>query len=179
MSRPTPEEIASAWAREIPGAPTESILLITPLWRVAKLLEDERRRVLASLGVDAGTLDLLSTLRRAGTPFTLTTREITSRALITAGAVSQRVARAERHGLVTRASSIASRRAVAVTLTDAGSDLVANTVRALLAHERGLIADLTEPEKKRLRRLLRTWETTLIEVRQPVAEVASDIHSPS
>ena len=45
---------------------------------------------------DAATLDLLSVLRRAGPPYQLTTRQLTEQTRVTAGAISQRVARAER-----------------------------------------------------------------------------------
>jgi hypothetical protein len=54
-------------------------------------------------------------------------------------AVSQRVALAEQAGLVERASSRASRRAVAARLTAAGHAPIERTVRQLLDHE----ADLT------------------------------------
>ncbi|MBL0887846.1 MarR family winged helix-turn-helix transcriptional regulator [Myceligenerans indicum] len=147
-------DIAAAWDRELPGVPTSSIGVITPLWRVAKVLADERRRTLGRLGVDPATLDLLSTLRRAGEPWTLTTRELTERCLVTAGAISQRVARAEREGLVTRAPSSASRRAVAVALTERGHDVVERTVRGLLTHEEELVVGLAPEERRRLGELL-------------------------
>ena len=54
------DEIAAAWRRELPGVPTSSIGVITPLWRAAKLLADDRRRTLARLGIEDSTLDLLS-----------------------------------------------------------------------------------------------------------------------
>ncbi len=53
-------DIAAAWRRELPGLRTDSIEVITPLWRIAKILADDRRRTLAALGVDPATLDLLS-----------------------------------------------------------------------------------------------------------------------
>jgi DNA-binding MarR family transcriptional regulator len=147
--------IAAAWRRELPGVPTASIEVITPLWRAAKALADDRRHTLARLGVEPATLDLLSTLRRAGPPYALTTREVTERSLITAGAVSQRIARAERAGLVTRSGSAASRRAVAVELTAAGHDLIETTVRDLLTHEETLIDSLTADERGQLGTLLK------------------------
>ena len=154
-------EIAAAWRRELPGARTESIEVITPVWRIAKVLADDRRRTLAALGVDPSTLDLLSVIRRAGPPYELTTREIASRTLVTPGAVSQRVARAELSGLVQRASSSASRRAVAVRLTDAGHALIEATVRQLLEHEAGLIGALTADERAALTGLLAKLERAL------------------
>ncbi|MFI9389003.1 MarR family winged helix-turn-helix transcriptional regulator [Kutzneria sp. NPDC052558] len=140
-------DIVDSWNRELPGARTDSIAVITPLWRTAKALADDRRHTLADLGLDSSTLDLLSVIRRAGPPYELTTREITRRTLVTAGAISQRIARAEDAGLVERSPSTASRRAVAVRLTDAGHRLIEATVRRLLEHESRLVASLTETER--------------------------------
>lgn len=91
-------DIAAAWRRELPDVPTGSIEVITPLWQAAKRLADDRRRTLARMGVEPATLDLLSTLRRAGPPYELTSRELTERSMVTAGAISQRLARAEDAG---------------------------------------------------------------------------------
>jgi DNA-binding MarR family transcriptional regulator len=148
------EEIAAAWRRERPGVPVESIEIVTPMWRLAKLLADDRRRVLHACRVDAATLDLLSVLRRAGPPYRLTTREITHRALVTAGAVSQRVARAEREGLVRRAAAGDGSRAVNVTLTGAGHALVERTVDQVLAREAELVQGLAAAERTELAALL-------------------------
>lgn len=154
-------DIAASWRRELPGVRTGAIEIITPVRRIAKVLGDDRRRTLASLGVDPSTLDLLSVIRRAGPPYELTTREITRRTLITAGGVSQRVARAEQAGLVTRAPSPASRRAVSVKLTEAGHALIQATVRQLLEHEADLIGALTAAERTALASILAKLEQSL------------------
>lgn len=154
-------DIAAAWRRELPGVPTGSIEIITPLWRIAKVLADDRRRTLARLGIDPSTLDLLSVIRRAGPPYELTTREITTRTLVTAGAISQRLARAEQAGLVERTPSSASRRAVAVRLTDAGHAMIESTVQQLLEHEDGLVSALTADDRTTLTRVLAKLEKSL------------------
>ncbi len=154
-------DIAGSWQRELPGVRAGSIEVITPLWRVAKLLADERRRTLHRLGVDSSTLDLLSVIRRSGPPYELTTREITRRTLVTAGAISQRIARAEQAGLVERSPSSASRRAIAVRLTDAGHRLIEPVVRRLLEHEAGLIGVLTPAEHEALAAVLAKLEHAL------------------
>jgi DNA-binding MarR family transcriptional regulator len=159
-----PEAIAAAWESELPGVPVSSIGVITPLWRAAKTLADDRRRTLRRIGIDPATLDLLSTLRRSGEPWALTTRELAAQTLVTAGAISQRVARAEREGLVTRSPSDAGRRAVAVTLTAAGHELVERAVRDLLTHEERLIDGLSPQDRLALGallgRLTATWDAT-------------------
>jgi DNA-binding MarR family transcriptional regulator len=147
-------DIAEAWQRERPGVPVESIEIVTPIFRLAKLLADDRRRVLQACGVDGATLDLLSVLRRARPPYRLTTREIARRALVTAGAVSQRVAKAEREGLVRRAAAGAGSRAVNVTLTRAGHALVERTVDRVLGREAELVHGLAAAERADLAVLL-------------------------
>jgi DNA-binding MarR family transcriptional regulator len=147
-------DIAAAWQHERPGVPVESIEIVTPIWRLAKLLADDRRRVLHACAVDGATLDLLSVLRRAGPPYRLTTREIAQRALVTAGAVSQRVARAEREGLVRRAAAGDGSRAVNVALTKAGHALVERTVDQVLGREAELVRGLAAGERSDLARLL-------------------------
>ncbi|MGA4843781.1 MarR family winged helix-turn-helix transcriptional regulator [Streptomyces sp. G45] len=153
--RSVARDIAEAWQRERPGTPVSSIGIVTPIWQLAKLFGDDRRRVLARAGVDAATLDLLSVLRRGGPPYTLNTREIGQRCLVTAGAVSQRVARAEREGLVTRRPARDRSRAVLVTLTQAGHDLVEATVDQVLYREADLIGSLTPERQEQLAELLR------------------------
>ncbi|WP_410791993.1 MarR family winged helix-turn-helix transcriptional regulator [Kribbella sp. C-35] len=143
-------EIARAWQRERPGTPTDSIEIVTPLWRLAKLFADDRRRVLADAGVDPATLDLLSVLRRAGTPYELSTRELARRTLVTAGAISQRVTRAEDSGLVTRRPADDGSRAVVVTLTQAGHDLIERTVDQVLTRESELVASLSPTARTQL-----------------------------
>ncbi|HEX3923459.1 MAG TPA: MarR family winged helix-turn-helix transcriptional regulator [Streptosporangiaceae bacterium] len=140
-------EIAAAWQRERPGVPVTSIEIVTPIWRLAKLLADDRRRVLRDCGIDPAILDLLSVLRRSGPPYRLSTREIARRALVTAGAVSQRVSRAEREHLVGRAAAGNGSRSVLVTLTAAGHALVERSVDQVLGREAQLVRGLRPDER--------------------------------
>lgn len=150
----TASQIATAWQRELPGVGTESIEVITPLWQAAKLLADDRRSTLRRLGIDAATLDLLSTLRRSGSPYVLTTRELAAQCLVTAGAISQRLARAEGAGYVRRARSGDADQGVSVTLTAKGSAMLDPVVTDLLDHERDVIAVLSDDERAQLGRIL-------------------------
>lgn len=148
------DAIALAWLRERPGTPVQGIGIVTRVWQCAKLLGEDRRRVLAAAGADPATLDLLSVLRRSGSPYRLSTRELTERTQVTAGAVSQRVARAEREGLVQRSTTDGSR-AVMVTLTYAGHELVERLVDRVLGREADLVSHLTPDQQDTLTELLR------------------------
>jgi DNA-binding MarR family transcriptional regulator len=149
----TPHQIAEAWCRERPGAATRSIPAVSAVKRAAKHLERTRERTLKQLGVDAATLDLLSTLRRSGPPYTLSTREIAEQTLVTAGAISQRLARAERGDLVRR-RPVPHGRGVLVELTPAGHALVERVVDDVLAADDAATAALTDDELDQLERLL-------------------------
>ncbi len=149
------DRIEQAWLRERPGTPVRSIGVITRIWRIAKLLEDDRRRTMARLGVDQPTLDLLSTLRRAGPPYRLAPTEIARATLVTPAAVSQRLARAEARRLVRRDRSGPDGRSVTIELTAAGHRLVEDTVDELLSHEESLLGSLTAGQRDQLAGLLR------------------------
>ena len=148
------DAIARAWAREHSGVPVGSIGILTRIWQAAKLLSGERRRALARIGLDAATLDLLSTLRRSGPPYRLSTRELADRCLVTAGAVTQRVDRAIEAGLVIRTPAGDRSRSVFVELTKHGHRVVENAVGRLLSYEQGLVDHLTPGEQEELARLL-------------------------
>lgn len=149
------DRIQAAWQRERPGMPVESIGVITRIWRIAKLLEDQRRRSDARAGVDAATRDLLSTLRRSGPPYRLAAGEIARQSLVSAGAISQRVARAEQRGLVARSRGGHDGRTVQVELTEAGHALVQDHVEDLLSYEETLLSSLSAEQREQLTGLLR------------------------
>ncbi|MGH7911029.1 MAG: MarR family winged helix-turn-helix transcriptional regulator [Candidatus Dormibacteraceae bacterium] len=148
------DETARAWLRERPGTPVQAIGIVTRIWRLAKLLGEERRHVLEAAGADAPTLDLLSVLRRSGPPYRLSTRELAERTRVTKGAISQRLTRAERQGLVARRR--AAGRTVQVTLLPPGHALVEQLVDRVLGREADLIADLRGEQQAELAELLRT-----------------------
>ncbi|MDN5724347.1 MAG: MarR family transcriptional regulator [Propionibacteriales bacterium] len=155
--RDSVDEVAEAWQRERPGMPTESIGIITRVWKIARLLEADRRDTMRRIGLDTGTRDLLSTLRRAGTPYRLTPGELAKRSGVSAAAVSQRVARCEAAGHVIRSRDRADGRSVSITLTDSGHALLDDRIEALLGHEDELISGMTERQRRDLTRLLRVF----------------------
>ncbi|MFI6047875.1 MarR family winged helix-turn-helix transcriptional regulator [Nocardia sp. NPDC051321] len=156
------DAIALAWLRERPGTPVDGIGVVTRIWHLAKAFGDDRRRVLAAEGADAATLDLLSVLRRSGPPYRLTTRELKERTMLTAGAISQRVARAEAEGLVTRTTLDDGSRGVVVALTPAGHAVVERLVDQVLGRELDLLSSLTAEQQANLTDLLRILHQDLM-----------------
>ena len=148
------DAIARAWERELPNVPVRSIGIVTRIWHIAKLLGDDRARLLRSHHADMATLDLLSTLRRHGEPYRMTTRELASASLITAGAITQRVDRAEAQGLVKRTRRRDSR-TVDVELTPLGHTSADELVTTVLERECEVLDGLSIDEQVRLEHTLR------------------------
>ena len=145
--------IEDAWRRERPDLDPTSVRVVTRVWHLAKLFGDRRRRLLEARGLDAALLDLLGTLRRAGEPYALTTRDLAERSLVSPAAISQRLARAERNGWVTREPAPVGR-GVVVRLADAGRKTIDAAAGAIFEQEREMLTGLAEPDRDHLAGLL-------------------------
>jgi DNA-binding MarR family transcriptional regulator len=82
-------------------------------------------------------------------------------ALVTSGAITQRLDRLEEKGLITRERSEADGRAVVVTLTDAGRAALDAALPDHLETERALLAGLSDDDRVQLADLLRRFLVSL------------------
>lgn len=149
------DRVEQAWLRERPGVDVSSIGIVTRIFRLARYLEQARELELAHLGTDRATLDVLAMLRRSGKPYRMTAGELTEASLVTSGAISLRLDKLQRAGLITREFHDSDRRRVNVELTKAGMDLVDSVVGDLMDRETALLDTLSEEEQSDLRRLLK------------------------
>jgi len=77
--------------------------------------------------------------------------------MVTTGAMTKRLDRLERDGLVTRRRSTTDGRGRVVALATAGQDLIDRAFTEHMANERRLLADLTPEEATHLETLLTSW----------------------
>jgi DNA-binding MarR family transcriptional regulator len=158
--------ILAQWARERPDldcAPMGVIGRITQLQREVFLAQ---RATFARHGLDAPSFDVLAALRRAGPPYQLTPTALMRTALVTSGAITQRLDRLEEKGLITRGRSDADGRAVVVSLTDAGRTALDGALPDHLETERGMLAGLSAEDQEQLAGLLRRFLVALGRVPQ-------------
>ncbi|MGH3555947.1 MAG: MarR family winged helix-turn-helix transcriptional regulator [Mycobacterium sp.] len=147
--------IEQAWLRETPNVDVRSIGIVTRIFRLARYLEQTRELELAELGTDRASLDVLAMLRRSSAPYRMTAGELTKASLVTSGAISLRLDKLQRAGLITREFHDSDRRRVNVQLTQAGIALVDSVVVNLMDHETALLDTLADHEQADLRRLLK------------------------
>jgi DNA-binding MarR family transcriptional regulator len=151
------EQIVAAWQRERPQDDVSSIRVVTPIWRLAAALERARAQALATFGLDESRLDVLGTLRRAGTPYRLSAGELARRCRVTPGATTQRVQRLEQDGYVERVRDEHDRRTVYVALTPGGSAKLDEVFAAVMAADEAVLAPVSPRDRASLARILGRW----------------------
>jgi len=155
MMRDAFDNIRDQWDRERPDLNTAGLEV---LWRISFLHKDFRKSSggrLSKLELPNWAFDVLASLRRQGPPFELSPSELCDAAMLTSGAMTNRIDRLEEAGLVKRLPSPEDRRSLSVRLTDKGKRLVDKAVEIRFEHANAALAALTESERTQLVKLLR------------------------
>ncbi len=129
--------------------------IIGRISRLERMIGPQLKRVFAEHELEPWEFDVLATLRRSGAPHRLTAGQLLSAMMITSGAVTNRIDRLERRGLIRRDADPADGRVVLVELTDAGTEKIDAALPDHAANEARIVAGLTGDEKATLARLLR------------------------
>jgi DNA-binding MarR family transcriptional regulator len=147
--------IVAQWKVERPDIDASPMEVIGRISRLAADLEPLLAPVFTSRGLGDGEFDVLATLRRSGEPFELSPGELGASMMVTSGAVTKRIDRLERSGLVTRRVSEVDARARLIRLTAEGLRIVDEAVVDHVANERRLLSGLSAAERETLADLLR------------------------
>jgi DNA-binding MarR family transcriptional regulator len=143
------------WQRERPDLDISPMAVIGRLNEVSSLISRERLAPLfARFGLQAGEFDVLATLRRSGSPFALTPTALYEATMVTSGAMTNRLDRLEKAGLIRRMPHPQDRRGVLVQLTDEGLGLIDRAVEAHVENEHAILAALNPKERETLAGLL-------------------------
>ena len=131
--------------------------MIGRLHRLADRLTEELCLVYGRYGLSEGEFDVLATLRRAGAPFERAPGELAAHTMVTTGAMTKRIDRLERAGLVTRRRAEDDQRGRIVALTRPGRELIDEAFTEHMRNERRLLDLLTSAEAGSLETVLTTW----------------------
>lgn len=143
------------WKRERPDLDVSPMAVLGRLNEASSLIARERLApLLARFGLQSGEFDVLATLRRSGSPYALTPTALYEATMVTSGAMTNRLDRLEKSGLIMRGPHPNDRRGVVVQLTERGLALVDEAVAAHVANEHEILSGLTRQEQDTLSRLL-------------------------
>ncbi|MBO1419892.1 MarR family winged helix-turn-helix transcriptional regulator [Streptomyces sp. FH025] len=155
------DRVVAQWAAERPDLDVSPMEVFGRLKRLYRLVDAELNRTFAEHGLDAASFDVLATLKRSGPPYRLTPTGLMQSAMVTSGAITQRLDRLEARGLVTRTRSDLDRRSRDVELTPEGHALIERALPAHLATEHRILADLDDTGTAALVEAMRTLLVTL------------------
>ena len=155
MKKDRVDAIREQWARERPDLDTWPVEIVARVGRTARYLDAGMEELFKEYGLSRASWDVLATLRRSGPPFRLSPTEIYRSVMRSSGAMTRRIDRLERSGLVTRVADPEDRRGILVGLTPAGRSLVDEIAEDHLQNERDLIGSLTPEEQQMLAALLK------------------------
>ncbi|MFF8413319.1 MarR family winged helix-turn-helix transcriptional regulator [Streptomyces omiyaensis] len=157
---PTPDRVAriqTDWRRERPDLDVTPQGVIGRLHRLADRLTAELHLVYDRYGLGEGEFDVLCALRRAGAPYERAPGELAAHTMVTTGAMTKRIDRLERAGLVTRRRADDDQRGRIVALTRPGRELIDRAFTDHMRNEHQLLGLLTPAEAESLEGLLTTW----------------------
>ncbi|MEU4693932.1 MarR family transcriptional regulator [Actinoplanes sp. NPDC023714] len=149
--------IQQEWARERPDVDVTPQGVIGRLHRLSAHLTEQLCVVYRRFGLGEGEFDVLATLRRAGEPYERAPGELAAFTMVTTGAMTKRIDRLERDGLVTRRPSARDGRGRVVALTPAGRELIDRAFTEHMRNERRLLDELSPEDAAALEALLTRW----------------------
>lgn len=144
------DAVLEQWSRERPGVGLGAMAVIGRLGRASHLVQQELKASFARFDLEPAAFDVLATLRRSGPPYRLGPSALVRTAMVTSGAITQRIDRLEARGLVRRMPDPADGRAVLVELTESGNDLVDRVLPAHVQTLDRILAPLLPEERARL-----------------------------
>ncbi|HEY2468159.1 MAG TPA: MarR family transcriptional regulator [Terracidiphilus sp.] len=149
------------WGMERPEYDLAPVQIIGRIGRVFEYVDRALEAKFEEFGITRASFDVLATLKRSGSPYRLSQRELMTNLLRTSGSMSVRIDAMERQGLVTREPDQEDRRATLVAISEKGIHLLEKVIPEHLLNEERLLSGLTAQDRSQLIRLLRKWNLAL------------------
>jgi DNA-binding MarR family transcriptional regulator len=143
------------WRRRDPKVNSSSLQVIGRLLLCASYCE---RAVIAALGpfeLSMADFDVLNTLRRLADQHGSKPTDLARSSLITTGAMTSRLDRLERSGLICRTPDPTDRRGVLVRLTPQGSKVAMRALQEVIAAQEAFLEPLSGQERESIASALR------------------------
>lgn len=151
------DRIMAQWSSARPEVNVAAMGILGRLSRLTRLFERELQRIFSLHGLQPGEFDILATLRRTDIHGSgLTAGQLAESAMVTSGAITNRLDRLVAKGLVTRETDPSSRRSVRVGLTAQGTETIDAALHDHVANEERLLESLTANQRGQLEELLRS-----------------------
>ncbi len=149
------DRIVDAWTRERPDLDFAPLQVLSRIGRLARHLDRARREAFSRSELDSWEFDVLSALRRAGSPYQLSPKALLQQTLVSSGTMTNRIDRLVERGLVERRTDPHDGRGILVVMTTLGQTKVDSAISTLLLAETEILKKLPPIDRERLAGLLR------------------------
>jgi DNA-binding MarR family transcriptional regulator len=150
------DRVREQWRAARPELDTAPLEIVARVGRIAALFDASTNALMGRFGLARGSWDVLASLRRTEPPHELSPTDLYRGLMRTSSAMTNRIKRLERAGLVERTADASDGRSRRVRLTARGRALVDEIAPLHLENERALLASLNPAEQEALAALLRT-----------------------
>ena len=148
------DSVLAEWAVEWPGLDASPQAVIGRVSRLSRFFERDLVRIFKQFELTGGEFDVLATLRRRPQK-TLTLTELTTACMLSSAAMTHRIDRLDKAGLVERVRDSVDRRVVFVLLTRRGRSVIEGALVAHMNNEIEMLDALTLTERETLAQLLK------------------------
>jgi DNA-binding MarR family transcriptional regulator len=141
------DHIIQAWRKRDPLLDSSTLEVTGRLMLCAGHYERAVGTVLQRFGLSIADFDVLNTLRRVSDQHGSKPSDMARSSLITTGAMTSRLDRLERTGLIRRIPDPADRRGVRIRLTSRGSKVAGQALHELIATNRAFLEPLSRQQR--------------------------------
>jgi DNA-binding MarR family transcriptional regulator len=141
------DRIVQAWVARDPLLDVRPLEVAGRLLLCAAHLERAIVAALQPFGLSFGDFDVVNSLRRRSDDEGTNPRDLARSSLITSGAMTSRLDRLERSGLIERGPDPGDRRGVLVQLTEHGERLAEQSLHAVLAADETFLEPLSPRQR--------------------------------
>jgi len=144
------DKIIAQWAQERPDLDVGPMELIGRIKRLMQHLSREMEKTFLEHGLNAASFDVLATLRRAGTPYSLSAGDLIAMTMVTSGTMTNRIDQLEKSGFVERVKNPDDGRGVLISLTAKGFAVIEIAIKAHVQTQAVLVSALSKKDKDTL-----------------------------
>ena len=154
MAKDQIDLLLEQWKLERPDLDATPMGILGRLAIISRTLDHGVEQVLRRYGLSFPEFDMLVVLRRFGPPFRQPVSQLCAHSFLSSGAMTNRVDRLERKGLIQREPNPDDRRSVLVVLTKKGRSLIDKVVADRLEEGEERVSVLSKKDRQQLELLL-------------------------
>ena len=155
------DQLVVDWNKQRPDLNCDAMHIVGRVIKLGKSLEKRASTALNGSGIYYTDLDVLATIRRSGTPYKLSPKQLMESVLITSGAMTALLDRLTKLELIYRSPDKNDGRIKLAGLTEKGIEVIDEAIVLRFQEASDAVNQLTNNEQSELTQLLRKLLATL------------------